>query len=197
MVASSDERMLVASRGRLCKILEQNSNFLSNVLVMGCDRKRRELVARMFHAAMQKRSVFTMVRCDRESKRPNGELLDLFLALTRNTKSPRSRTSELLSGGTLFIDEVDCMDQDGQRICLEFLKQLQRVKRERPGEVELRVIGGISKDLNEAMARGGFLTSLLDQLDKVRVELDGSCEEESESESRQDAVIAAQMTQNS
>jgi DNA-binding NtrC family response regulator len=157
----------------LRKALERNSSSLPNVLVIGRDGTRRETVARMFHAAsFRKKGVFTALRCKKGSQGPKSEFLNLFFALTRDGQCPGSRKSELLSGGTLFIDEIEKTDLEGQRICFEFLKQLQRLRNERPGEVGLRVIAGLGKDLSDAVAQGGFLPELLDLLDKVRVELD-------------------------
>jgi DNA-binding NtrC family response regulator len=181
-----------ATQETLSKILERNSNSLPNVLVIGSDGTRRELVAHMFHvASFENRGVFTVLRCKKGSQGPKSEFLSLFFALTRDGKRQDSRNSELLSGGTLFIDEVEQMDLEGQRICLEFLKQLQRLKNERPGEVGLRVVAGVSRDLFEAVAQDGFLPSLLDLLDKVRIELDGTCSEKVESQLPARALIGA------
>lgn len=180
------------SNETLRKILERNSDSLSNVLVIGSDGGRRELVAQMFHSAsFRNRGVFTALKCNTEPQRLTGEFLSLFFALTRDGESPGSRTSELLSGGTLFIDEVEQMDPECQRICLEFLKQLQRQKKERPGAIGLRIVAGVGRALSQAMSQGGYLPSLLDLLDKVRVELDVKCEPEFESQLPKGMLIGA------
>jgi DNA-binding NtrC family response regulator len=179
-------------RQALRKVLERNSNSLPNVLLIGRDGTRRELVARMFHAAsFRKRGVFTALRCRRGPQGPKSELLNLFFALTRDGQCPGSRKSELLSGGTLFIDEIEQMDLEDQRICFELLKQLQRLRSERPGEMGLRVVAGLGKELSEAAAQGGFLPELLDLLDKVRVELDATCKETLDSLLPKGALIGA------
>jgi len=112
------------------------------------------------------------LRCRKGSQGPRGELLHLFLALTRNAHNAGLRKLPLFSGGTLFIDEIEHMDLQAQRLCLEFLKQLQRKKNETPCEVRLRVVAGTNRDISEVTARGLLIPGLLDLLDKVRVELD-------------------------
>jgi DNA-binding NtrC family response regulator len=178
-------------RETLRKTLEHNSTSLPNVLVIGRDGTRRELVARRFHASFQKSGVFTALRCRKGSQGPKSKFLNLFFALTRDGQCPGSRNSELLCGGTLFIDEIEKMDLEGQRICFEFLKQLQRLRNERPGEMGLRVVAGLGKDLSEATAQGGFLPELLDLLDKVRVELDAACKETLDLQMPKGALIGA------
>ncbi|MCX5800612.1 MAG: sigma 54-interacting transcriptional regulator [Candidatus Eisenbacteria bacterium] len=173
MAMWNDGKSRNATHETLRKVLERDSNFLPNVLVIGSDGARRKWVARMFHAAsFQNKGAFTVLRCKNGSQGPKSEFLNLFFALTRDGECPCSRTSTLLWGRTLFIDEVEQMDSQGQRLCLEFLKQLQRFKNERPGEVGLRVIAGVSKDLSDSVTQGSFLPGLLDLLDKVRIELD-------------------------
>lgn len=181
-----------ATHETIRKILERNSDSLPNVLVIGGDGTSRELVANMFHASsFQTKGTFTVLRCRKGSQGPKSEFLNLFFALTRNGGCRSSRTSESLSGGTLFIDEVEQMDLQGQKICLEFLKQLQRLRNERPGEVGLRVVAGVSRDLSRVVAQGGFLPSLLDLLDKVRVELDTTCSGKPASRLFKGALIGA------
>jgi DNA-binding NtrC family response regulator len=132
----------------------------------------------MFHAtSFPKGGVFAAVRCRKGSPDPKSEFLDLFFALTRDGQRSGARASQLLSGGTLFIDEIERLDAGGQKICFEFLKQLQRLRNERPTETGLRVVAGLGKGLSDAIAQNDFLPGLLDLLDKVRVELDGVCDE--------------------
>ncbi|MFH0778925.1 MAG: sigma 54-interacting transcriptional regulator [Candidatus Eisenbacteria bacterium] len=157
----------------LGKLLARTSGSLSNVLIVGKDRRLREAVAHAFHDARSYGDgTFSSLNCRGELESLRSAFVALFTALTRGRDSTPARLSGVTFGGTLFIDEIEWMDIESQKTCLDFLKELQRQRNESPRSMRLRVVAGTSCNLYEAAARGRFLPGLLDLLDKVRVELD-------------------------
>jgi two-component system response regulator HydG len=78
----------------------------------------------------------------------------------------RSGKFKAAEGGTLFMDEVADMSPPIQAALLRVLErgELQRIGRDRPVRVDVRVIAATNKDLSTFMADGRFREDLYDRL---------------------------------
>lgn len=139
---------------------------LANLLVTGGSRAERERVAREFHSASRlRRGPFVAASAAAASW---AETL-----LRTISGGPARESADLLhqaEGGTLFIDDVDGLSPDLQRLMLEFLWR-GRSESADDGRWAGRIVAGCGKDLNSLIATGRFLAPLHDTLDKLRVDL--------------------------
>ena len=139
---------------------------LANLLVTGGSRAQREHVAREFHSASRlRRGPFVA---------SNAAEAGWAEALLRSISGePAGETADPLhqaEGGTLFIDEVEGLSPDLQRLLLEFLWR-GRSESADDGRWAGRIAAGCSTDPTSLIASGRFLAPLHDTLDKLRVDL--------------------------
>ncbi len=146
----------------------------ANVLVVGGDRVFREGVALMIHRARPSQAgLFTRIDCEGRHDLLRTAFVGILHTLARQASSTCRQETPLLGGGTIFLDPIDCMEQEDQRACLELLKQLQARRSEWPGRQSVRVVAGATSDFSSALRDGRLLRSLVDILDKVRVVAEG------------------------
>ena len=76
---------------------------------------------------------------------------------------------------TLFLDQVECLSLDSQRLLLVLAQRLGGAAIT-GGDAPCagRLITGNPNGLAEAVASGRFLSELLDALDRVRVQLESA-----------------------
>lgn len=141
---------------------ELRGSGLANVLIIGEDRLERLRVARDHHAASRlHRGPFVALRADQQDW-PTALILEI-------TRSGAGHDSPLrrAEGGTLFVDEIERMDGDTQRLFLEFLRRA-RAEGPHDGGWAGRIAVGASCDPDALVAEGRFLPTLFDVLDKIR-----------------------------
>jgi DNA-binding NtrC family response regulator len=171
LVARRPGRELGPSPRRLIAL---HRHSLTHVLVMGGDHFERARIARAFHeGSALHRGPLVHVRCDR---RPGTLVRALHSWLGMGAVDQAANPLRGAERGTLFVDSVESLGPEAQRLLLVFLGRCQE------GSVlpEIadssfswggRLIAGSSVDLTEAVKGGAFLAALHDCLDKVRIVL--------------------------
>lgn len=139
---------------------------LANLLVTGGVREERERIARTFHDSSRIRGG-PFVSAD--ATRPSWPAL-LLRALSGSLHQDPDDDFRRSDGGTLFLDGVDRLSHECQRLLLEFLLR-GRSESARDGRWAGRIVAGSGTDLRALVARGRFLAPLHDTLDKLHVDL--------------------------
>lgn len=145
--------------------LYRNPGF-ANLLVQGADPGERFRVAREFHDAGRLRGgpfVATSARGEAWTE-------VFFRALSGQSAVHANCPLRASEGGTLFIDEIESLDRDAQRLMLEFLNRGRSAGARDSGWAGLIAVGA-SDDLGWRAVHGDFLPALYDSLDKIRVSL--------------------------
>lgn len=139
---------------------------LANLLVQGSDTADRFRVAREFHEAGRLRGGPFVAT----SSRSEAWTEVFFRALSGQSGFHADCPLRASEGGTLFIDEIESLDRDAQRLMLEFLNRGRSTGARDSGWAGLIAVG-TSDDLGWRAAHGDFLPALYDSLDKIRVDL--------------------------
>ncbi len=149
---------------RVFKLIERVAPTDSTVLVTGESGTGKELVARALHAGSHRAArPFMVVDCTTLV----GTLFENELfghakgSYTGATSTTHGRF-ELADGGTVFLDEVGCVDLGMQQKLLRVLEQreITRVGSSRVIPVDIRVIAATNTDLGEAARTGRFRQDL-------------------------------------
>ncbi len=147
----------------------------ATVLVLGESGTGKELVAHEVHRASPRvRKPFVAVNC---SAIPEGLLeSELFGhekgAFTGAGRQKRGRF-ELATSGTIFLDEIGDMSPQLQAKLLRFLQDhtFNRVGGSVEITVDVRVVAATNRDLEAAVADGGFRDDLFFRLNVVNIEI--------------------------
>ena len=150
------------------RLIGLHRHSLTNVLIVGGTAALRDQVARAFHRESPLvHGAFVPVDCSRDGAR-------LALALRCWTGAGEGGINPYVVAehGTLYLDRVEDLDADTQRLLLAFLRTIQGepvvgAEGRRAG----RLVVGNPRGLDQVVAEGRFLPALYDALDKVRVEL--------------------------
>jgi len=104
------------------------------------------------------------------SSRSHDWTLVFFRALSSQPLAVVNCPLQAAEGGTLFIDEIEALAPRAQRLMLEFLNRGRASATHASGWAGV-IAAGASHDLDWWVAKGDFLPSLYDSLDKIRVNL--------------------------
>ena len=138
-------------------------------MVVGGTADRRVQVARAFHRESPLRDgPFVSVDCEREEEQLRAALLDWTGAASGSEPNPY-RAAER---GTLFLDQVERLSPDSQRLLLALARRLGGPVGGGDAPCAGRLVTGNPAGLAEAVASGRFMPALLDALDRVRVQLE-------------------------
>ncbi len=141
---------------------------LVNLLILGGAPAEREYIARIFHRESRlRRGPFVTVRGGRQADRLTRSLLSDCRSLDARAADDVFLGSE---GGTLFVDEVDLLPTETQRLLFEFLRRGRSSFASDPGWAG-RVAAGSATRLELLARRGRFHPQLFDVLDKLRIDL--------------------------
>ncbi len=138
---------------------------LSNLLVTGGEVEDRFLIAREYHESSRLRQgPFVAVRAGQ------AEFSVALLGRLTRARGAVGDPFHRAEGGTLFVDEIETLELETQRLFLEFLR---RGRSEGPDDSGWagRVAVGASRELGPLVAAGRFLAPLHDALDKIRIDL--------------------------
>ncbi|HYM80187.1 MAG TPA: sigma 54-interacting transcriptional regulator [Candidatus Limnocylindria bacterium] len=153
------------------QLVLRHRHSLTNVLLLGGSASERLRLARAFHRESPLRlGSFVPVDCARQEAALRAALSGWVSAAG---PGPTAHGLQSAEHGTLFLDDVDRLGVDSQRLLMTlatsslgdrwFAESTPRVG---------RLVCGNAADLATVAAEGRFLPALFDALDKIRVELD-------------------------
>ncbi|MBN1163311.1 MAG: sigma-54-dependent Fis family transcriptional regulator [Candidatus Krumholzibacteriota bacterium] len=145
------------------------------VLITGETGVGKELIARRIHNLSRRRGKL-FVECNtggigKEMIRSDlfGHVKGAFTGAVNN----RTGKFELAEGGTLFLDEIGEMDLDCQKYLLRVLetRKIERMGDSKPIDIDVRVIAGTNRNLQEAIGQGSFREDIFYRLAQLPVEI--------------------------
>ncbi len=150
-------------------LLRLHRHSLSNVLVVGGTDIQRLDVARAFHRASPVRGgPFVAVDCAQDHATV-WRALQLWLG---SDEPPAANPLAECECGTLFLDSIELLPQESQRLLLALTRRLELAwEGAASPRGPLRLAAGNADDLAEAVEQRRFSAALFDSLDKIRVGL--------------------------
>ena len=159
------------------ELIRLHRHSLIHLLVLRGAAAERAHIANAFHRESPLRlGPFVALRCDRDETRLQAALRGSLAGADRDLGENPLRASE---GGTLFLDGVERLSLETQRLLVGFLSGLSSANSS--GEALAwagRLAVGSAADLAGEVEAGRFLPSLYDSIDKIRIELGPGAEGE-------------------
>jgi two-component system nitrogen regulation response regulator NtrX len=164
-------RSIAAVKEQIAKVAPTDTR----VLITGESGTGKELVAAAIHRGSRRaRRPFITVNCAAIPR----ELVESELfghergAFTGATERRQGRFA-LADGGTILLDEIGDLSAEAQAKLLRVLEsgELQRVGAERSERVDVRVIAATNRNLEQAVASGGFREDLYFRLNVLPIHL--------------------------
>jgi len=147
----------------------------ASVLLLGEHGSGKEVIARVIHAASQRRNkAFVAVNAGGLSEGVlESELFGHVKGAFTDAKTDRTGCFELADGGTLFLDEIANMPLAQQARLLRVLQtgEFHPVGSSRPRKVDVRVLAATNVDVSRAAADGTLREDLLYRLNTVEIRL--------------------------
>jgi sigma-54 dependent transcriptional regulator, flagellar regulatory protein len=156
-------------------LIAQVAGHDSSVLILGESGTGKEVVARAIHQSSPRRNrPFIAVNCGAiPADLLESELFGHEKGAFTGAVATRKGRFELAEGGTLFLDEIGDMSLPMQ---VKLLRVLQERVFERVGSAlqykcNVRIIAATHRNLEEAIARGGFREDLFYRLNVFPIEM--------------------------
>jgi two-component system response regulator HydG len=145
----------------------------ATVLIQGATGTGKELVAQAIHQnSPRKNKPFVALNCAALSENIlESELFGHVKGAFTDASSDRVGKFEYANGGTLFLDEVGDMPMATQIKLLRVLEsgEITRVGSNTPLKVNVRILSATNRNLEEAIASGGFRSDLYHRLKVVTI----------------------------
>lgn len=139
-----------------------------SVLVEGETGVGKELVARRIHFQSQRsQGPLVQINCAALPEHiAESELFGHIRGAFSGASSDRAGKFEIADGGTLFLDEIGELSLNIQAKLLRALQsgEIQRVGRDKPLRVDVRIVAATNRDLQEEVNAGRFRADLYHRL---------------------------------
>ena len=147
----------------------------STVLLQGPSGSGKELFARaLHHLSHRSRGPFVAVNCGAlPDTLLESELFGYVKGAFTDARKDKPGRFALAKGGTIFLDEVDCLAPAMQVKLLRVLqeREYEPLGATAPVKAGVRVIAATKEDLAELVQQGRFRDDLYFRLDVVKIEL--------------------------
>lgn len=160
---------------KVFEVVKKVADSKSNVLIGGESGTGKELIARAIHYnSARNRMPFVTVNC---SALPEplleSELFGHMKGSFTGAISNKAGLFEVADGGTIFLDEIGDTTPATQVKLLRVIqeREFRRVGGTKDVKVDVRVIAATNKDLEKAVAEGGFREDLYYRLDVIPIQL--------------------------
>ncbi len=145
------------------------------VLILGETGTGKEVVARaIYQHSLRQDQVFHAINCAAIPENLlESELFGHEKGAFTGADQRRIGKFEICNGGTLFLDEIGDMTPLMQTKMLRVLqeKEFERVGGSKPIKTDVRIIAATNRDLDAAMADGGFRSDLYYRLNEFTISL--------------------------
>jgi len=169
-IVSKNPRML-----EIFSLVRKVCDFKTTVLILGESGTGKELIARAVHYNSRRRTApFVAVNCGAiPESLLESELFGHVRGAFTDASADKMGLFEQADGGTLFLDEIGEMPLPLQVKLLRVLQdeEIRRVGASQARKVDVRVISATSKDLEQAVADGGFREDLFFRLNVFSINL--------------------------
>ncbi len=176
--SDSLESTIIGNSGPIKKLRQVVTNLAAtdvDVLILGQTGTGKELVARCLHQLSPRRShPFVPLNCGALPETIiENELFGHEAGAFTGANNRRIGKIEYCNGGTLFLDEIESMPINLQVKLLRVLEErvVERLGKNEPVPVDIRVIAASKVDLAEASRKGRFRADLYYRLNVVNVSL--------------------------
>ncbi len=156
-------------------IVRKVADTKSNVLICGESGTGKELIARAIHYhSARSQFPFVTVNC---SALPEtlleSELFGHMKGSFTGAVATKAGLFEVADGGTIFLDEIGETTQATQVKLLRVIqeREFRRIGGTQDVKVDVRVIAATNRDLDKAVAEGGFREDLYYRLDVIPIRL--------------------------
>jgi two-component system, response regulator FlrC len=175
---SEEARELVIEDARMIEVLQLADKVApsdASVLVTGESGTGKEMLARYLHArSRRKAGPFVSVNCAAiPDNLLESELFGHEKGAFTGAAARRIGKFEEATGGTLLLDEISEMEPRLQAKLLRAIqeREIDRVGGTRPVKIDIRLIATSNRDLEQAVAEGGFREDLLFRLNVLNLHL--------------------------
>ena len=164
-----------AAMAQIWHMVEKLAPTDANVLITGENGTGKEILARAIHtASLRAKGAFIAVNCGGITETLVGDQLFGHEAHAfTDARTMRRGDFELAEKGTIFLDEIGEMPLSMQPNLLRVLdsRRFYRLGGEREIRADVRVMAATNRDLDDAVARGGFRPDLLFRLNSMTIRM--------------------------
>jgi DNA-binding NtrC family response regulator/tetratricopeptide (TPR) repeat protein len=154
------------------KIASFNGN-ISCILIDGDTGTGKSLLAEALHGESKRReNPFYIVHCANLNENLlESDLFGYTAGAFTDARNSKKGVFELANGGTIFLDEIDCMSLEIQAKLLRVIesRRFRPVGGERDMETDIQIIAATNKPLEDLVERGSFRKDLYYRLNVVRL----------------------------
>jgi DNA-binding NtrC family response regulator len=162
------------SMNAIYSVIERISNSKTTVFLRGESGTGKRMIARAIHKADRKRKdkMFVEVSCGALPREIiESELFGHTKGAFTGAINDRKGRFELADGGTILLDDIDCLPLDLQVKMLRVLqqKEFERVGDNKTVKVDVRIIASTNQDLEKAVADKRFREDLYYRLNVISI----------------------------